>query len=334
MVSSTTSEISNKDHTCEDYTIGWICVHVKQQTAAIMMLDERHPDIDKKSNDPITYTLGSMGLHNVVIGCLPLDWGGSDAAATIAVWMTNTFPCIKLCLIVGLGSGIPNKVRLGDVVVGIPHNGSASVVEGQMDGSKGCKRAAEMGHPPSILLSALTKLKTIHEIEGSRVPEYLSKIKENKRLAQIYLVSDMLRDPLFGRDGPEMTDKLKSELGKTEPIRNATPELEDPEIHYGLIASTSRPIRDQAAYERLDSTFGGRLPLCVETEASGLMCNFPALVIRGISEYTGEWHDDYKDWQGPAAAVAAAYGKEVLSVLPRAEVERVPTIQSLGPSVF
>jgi hypothetical protein len=49
-------------------------------------------------------------------------------------------------------------------------------------------------------------------------------------------------------------------------------------------------------------------------EAAGLMNDFPCLVIRGICDYA----DSHKNntWQPYAAATAAAYAKEVLSVIP------------------
>ncbi|KAI1358273.1 nucleoside phosphorylase domain-containing protein [Xylaria arbuscula] len=334
MPSSIPSAVSSRTYTCDDYTIGWICVHVKQQTAAIMMLDEAHSDIEKTSNDPITYNLGSMGRHNVVIACLPLGWSSSNAAATVAVRLTTTFPCIKLCLLVGLGSGIPHRVRLGDVVVGTPDRGFPGVVEWQVDRNNEGRKTAEMGDPPISLLSALTKLKTINEINGSKLPIYLNKIKEHKKLSQIYTVSDMLRDPLAKKDRVGTTDVLKSKLEETELTQSANMKLGDPEIHYGLVASTTLLIRDKDAYDCLDKTIDGRDLLCVETEASGLICNFPGLVIRGICDYAGESQDTYKGWQGPAAAAAAAFGKEILSVLPSAQLELLPTIKSLGPSVF
>ncbi|KAJ5777337.1 hypothetical protein N7520_000583 [Penicillium odoratum] len=48
-------------------------------------------------------------------------------------------------------------------------------------------------------------------------------------------------------------------------------------------------------------------------EAAGLMDNFPCLVIRGICDYSDSHKN--KQWQDYAAATAAAYGKELLSVV-------------------
>jgi hypothetical protein len=63
---------------------------------------------------------------------------------------------------------------------------------------------------------------------------------------------------------------------------------------------------------------------CVEMEAAGLMNKFPCLVIRGICDYA----DSYKnnDWQGYAAAVAAAFAKELLLVTSINYVDSSPTV--------
>ena len=57
--------------THDAYTVGWVCALPKEQTAAIAMLDERHPNLSKPLNDPISYTLRSIYGRNIVIACLP-----------------------------------------------------------------------------------------------------------------------------------------------------------------------------------------------------------------------------------------------------------------------
>lgn len=54
--------------------------------------------------------------------------------------------------------------------------------------------------------------------------------------------------------------------------------------------------------------------LCFEMEAAGLMNLLPCLVIRGICNYSDSHKN--KKWQGYAALTAAAYAKELLSVVP------------------
>ena len=69
-------------------------------------------------------------------------------------------------------------------------------------------------------------------------------------------------------------------------------------------------MRHSATRERLRKELD---VLCFEIEA-GLIDDFPCLLVRGICDYA----DSHKNklWQGYAAATAAAYAKELLSVIP------------------
>jgi hypothetical protein len=62
--------------------------------------------------------------------------------------------------------------------------------------------------------------------------------------------------------------------------------------------------------------------LCVEIEAASLIDSFPYSVIRGIYDYTDSHKN--KKWQPYAAATAAAYMKELLSIIPAQEVTKIP----------
>src|ERR1700709_746877 len=70
--------------------------------------------------------------------------------------------------------------------------------------------------------------------------------------------------------------------------------------------------------------------LCFEMEAAGLMDHFPCLVVRGICDYADSHKN--KQWQEYAAATAAAYAKEILSVIPRTQITKTPTVTTT-PSI-
>ena len=70
--------------------------------------------------------------------------------------------------------------------------------------------------------------------------------------------------------------------------------------------------------DRVSAQLGG--VLCFDREAAGLMNSFPCLVIRGICDYADSHKN--KKWQPYAAGIAAAYAKELLSVIPPADVEK------------
>lgn len=313
--------------THDDYTVGWICTISKELTAATAMLDHRHADLPKPPSDQNTYTLGSIGSHNIVIACLPKGKPGTNSAATIVTQMVNTFPSIKFGLLVGIGSGIPPKVRLGDVVVSTPTAQYPGVVQYDMGKVKEGKfeRIGSLNHPPKSLLTALTKLETENDLEGSRIPEYLEELKAKyPRLALKYSKPDSLKDVLFRanyshihkcdtygysiQDGDEGFDDENPcrDCDKAQIIKRQPREML---VHYGLIASGNQLVADAAIRDKIRKELDGNV-LCIEMEAAGLMDSFPCVVIRGICDYADSHNSEI--WQKHAAAIAAAYAKELL----------------------
>lgn len=314
----------------------------KEQTAATAMLDERHPDLPKPANDQNTYILGSLGNHDIVIACLPKGKIGTTSAATVVTQMVSTFPSIKIGLMVGIGGGIPPKVRLGDIVVSTPVGQYPGVVQWDFGKAKeGGKfeRIGSLNNPPRSLLTALTKLETEHEMTGSKVPEYLTELKKRwPRLAPKYLRSDGLKDMLFkanynhvnesGANKDIVSDDINGDEEETcrycdraQVIGRKPREMR---AHYGLIASGNQVIKDADFREKVCRSLGGNI-LCVEMEAAGLMDTFPCLVIRGICDYA----DSHKNkiWQEHAAAIAAAFAKELLGYIQLSDIDRERTIR-------
>jgi nucleoside phosphorylase len=334
----------------EDYSVGWICALPKEQTAATAMLDERHADLPKLTRDANTYTLGSIGPHNVVIACLPKGQYGTNSAANVAAFMIRTFPSIKIGLMVGIGGGVPPKVRLGDVVISTPTGQYPGVVQwdfGKETQEEGFVRTGALSNPPGALLTALAKLETKHELTGSKIPEFLEELKAKfPRLAKKYLKSDKLQDFLFQTDYVHIKEPFSNmnsegptggmvEVFVDEELEEGSDEDGDPcqfcdkskiikrrrrsfRVHHGLIASGNKVIKDGLLREKLNSALGGEV-LCFETEAAGLMNNFPCLVIRGICDYCDSHKNDA--WQEHAAAVAAAFAKELLGCVQPSDFE-------------
>ncbi|KAL6410262.1 uncharacterized protein AUP68_06677 [Ilyonectria robusta] len=100
----------------------------------------------------------------------------------------------------------------------------------------------------------------------------------------------------------------------------------DTTVHYGLVASGNQVIKDAAFRDKLNEDLGGQV-LCVEMEAAGLMNNFPCIIIRGICDYA----DSHKNhsWQEYAAAVAAAFAKELLEYVQPSDVDRERTAKDI-----
>ncbi|KAF3934704.1 hypothetical protein ABW20_dc0105650 [Dactylellina cionopaga] len=327
-----------------DYTVGWVCALPKEQTAAIAMLDQIHDlELPTPPNDQNSYTLGSIGKHNVVIACLPKGKSGTVSAAVVAVQMVNTFPNIKIGLMVGIGGGVPKKqVRLGDVVVSTPTDTFSGVVQwdlGSAENGDAFKRTGALNSPPKSLLTALGKLETEHELHGSKISEYLDELRNKfPRLASSYLKTENFEDVLFkanyshiakvpaNEDDDYDSDEYEEEeeeescrlCDKTKTIKRKP---RDMKIHYGLIASGNRDIKDAVLRDQINKNLDGNV-LCIETEAAGLLDDFPCIIIRGICDYADSHKDSYKNWQEYAAAVAAGFAKELLGCIKASDVER------------
>ncbi|KAM5376321.1 hypothetical protein ACJZ2D_005543 [Fusarium nematophilum] len=85
-------------------------------------------------------------------------------------------------------------------------------------------------------------------------------------------------------------------------------------IHYGKVAPGNQVMTHGETQDRLAHELGA---ICFEMEAAGLVdANLACLVVRGIGDYA----DSHKNnqWRGyaAAAAAAAAYTKELLSIIP------------------
>ena len=313
--------MSRRSLSRHDYTVGWVCALPKERVAATAMLDERFADLPNLPDDENAYTLGSMCGHNVVIVCLPLGELGTSPASAVAMSMIHAFPSIKFGLMVGIGGGVPPCVRLGDIVVSTPVYEYPGVVQwdlGIAQQETGFRRIGSLNNPPVLLQTALTKLMTEHEMEGSSIPRLLDELKVKwPKLAPKYLRSNDLEDVLFVPDYLHVQsittasgDTTKSACHACEITRSVKREPRGMEIHYGLIASGNQVIKDGILRNKVNERLGGNV-LCFEMEAAGLMNRFPCIVIRGICDYCDS-HKNYL-WQEHAAAVGAAFAKELLS---------------------
>jgi nucleoside phosphorylase len=65
----------------------------------------------------------------------------------------------------------------------------------------------------------------------------------------------------------------------------------EPQIHYGLIASGNQVMKNSQTRDRLAKEHG---ILCFEMEAAGLMNQLPSLVIRGMCDYADSHKN--KEW--------------------------------------
>ncbi|KAK4068998.1 hypothetical protein Trihar35433_5577 [Trichoderma harzianum] len=276
-----------------NYTVGW----------------QARP-LARKEGDPNTYTFGRVAEHNVVIACLPASQYGTNNAATVASNMSRSFSFITIRLMVGIGGGVPDggiDIRLGDVVVG---NEVMQYDLGKVLPDGHFQRTGRITTPPHTILTAVSKLQADHESAPSRIPSILLDMLDRNEQMTSY-ARPSLPDRLFChtyKHTQEMDSCERCSL--SEVLERPHREAAKPRIHYGKIASGNQVVKDGETRAKMAEELG---IICFEMEAAGLH-DFPCLAIRGICDYSDSHKN--KAWQKYSAAVAAAYAKELLSVIP------------------
>lgn len=320
----------------EDYTVAWICPLEVEQIAALEMLEEEHHRLPQPANDHNVYNLGSINGHNVVVAGLHTT--GNCSAATVVAQMRGTFPQLRFGLLVGIGGGVPvntdaGPIRLGHIVVSKPvgqHSGAVQYDHGKAEADTFI-RTGFLAPPPNVLLNAARE----SEVRRRRSSEdplvtHLRRIDTSKRGLRNYnrpsSDQDHLYEPSYVHvDREKSCKKCGCEAG--ERVDRSTDDSDDENIyeeddnwltvHRGTIASGELVMRDG---RQRDTLAQSDKILCFEMEAAGALNDFPCLVVRGISDYSDSHKND--KWHGYAAAVAAAYARELFYHMPVDEVKQ------------
>ncbi|KAL7897410.1 nucleoside phosphorylase domain-containing protein [Trichoderma sp. TUCIM 5745] len=295
----------------DDYTVGWVCALPTELSAAIYMLDKRHPDLKQPRGDFNAYVLGKI------------ERTGTASTATVAAQMISSFPNIRLGIMVGIGSGIPQKVQLGDVVISTPVNDQPGVLQWDMDiaEDKGFIQTGSLNPQGKPLLESLAKL------EAEQTETYITAMKYLRQVPKGYFQTpqpkDIAYDSSYQHIGGDNCSQCNEEMAMKRDLKSQ----ERYKLQFGLVASGNQVIKSAEQRDKLYRQFEDIL--CIETELAGLMNDFSCIVVRGISDYA----DSHKTiaWQEYAAAAAAVYAKIFLEILPVCELDKLESVKSLTP---
>ena len=318
----------------KQYTVGWICAIPTESVAACLFLDKEHVGrLDHLSaNDSNDYTLGEMSGHNVVIAVMPDGEYGQTSATGVIKDMLNSFPNIRVGLMIGVGGGAPtakHDIRLGDVVVSSPQDGTGGVYQydfGKLIQGHEFHHTGFLNQSSTLVRTAVNGLKTQYKRKGHKIKEAIRAVlDDNPRLRKEFDHPGEDKDRLYRSNVIHNAAREEpcEELCGSQPTQiverqGRTTEEDNPAIHHGIVASGSSLMKDAMIRDTLARDKG---VMCFEMEAVGLMNHFPCLVIRGICDYSDSHKN--KRWQGYAAMTAAAYAKDLLTrmVLSRVEQE-------------
>lgn len=306
----------------DSYTVAWICALEEEYLCACRMLDEEFngPETSEDSDDNL-YVYGRIAKHYVVIGCLPAGRYGTNSAARVARDMVRTFPHLRFALMVGIGGGAPtprNDIRLGDVVVSQPKEGSGGVIQydlGKLEDGR-FQKTGQLNAPPEKLLGVIPEMRRLHndKKKPDRLAEHLQRLDDMEDY-QRPSVDRLYTTDYLHVDGDNCSEcDLHSVVDRPERQNHRALY-----VHYGNIASGNSVLKNAIVRDTLAKDLD---ILCFEMEAAGLMNNVPCLVIRGICDYCDSHKND--DWHKYAALAAATYARELLLILRPQRVDTMP----------
>lgn len=306
-----------------DYKVAWICPLEVEQIAAMEMLDEEHAALPKSPADHNVYSLGSINSHNIVIA--GLHQPGNCPAATVVAQMRITFPNLRFGLLVGIGGGVPletddGMIRLGHVVVSKPAGGHSGALQYDHGKAKNghFERTGTLAPPPAVLLNAAQALAVQRaRLDVDSVQQNVLRVDATRRGLRRFKYPGGEHDYLFPSN--YVHQHQGAPCATTCDLSKRIPRASDDNdtlitVHRGNIASGELVVKDAILRDTLAQQHG---LLCFEMEAAGAIADFPCLVVRGISDYCDSHKNDL--WHGYAAAVAAAYARQLFFHLPADE---------------
>ena len=304
-----------------DYSVAWICALPLEMTAARAVLDEEHLPICTSSGDENVYVLGSISGHNVIMTCLPDGVYGTTSAALVAKDICLTFPSITMPLLVGIGGGVPQSgydIRLGDVVVSTPTSEHPAIIQydyGKTEAAGVLVPKGTTNKPASSLLRAVASLRSKHQLEPSKISSYISQVLcSSKEAAELFACPGSELDVLYPVGCEHVHEgAFCGDCGPVRSIARPVRKNQDPMVFYGTIASGNQVVKHGRTRDRIAQDEKHAM-LCFEMEAAGVIDVLPCLVIRGICDYCDAYK--HKRFQNYASIAAAAYAKELLTIIP------------------
>lgn len=181
------------------------------------------------------------------------------------------------------------------------------------------KIESHLNKPPKVLSKAIELLQSNHDFGEGKMMQYIEEValkSINHPALRDYRFPGRNLDQMFRPDYRHSSGEDCSTCDAAQLEKRLSRVLDDPVVHYGLIASGNAVMRSAERRDELRDAWG---VLCFEMEAAGLMDDFPCIVVRGICDYS----DDHKHklWQPYSAVAAAAYAKDILGVVQPREVE-------------
>lgn len=234
--------------------------------------------------------------HRLILVLLPKM--GNDFSSIISTKLQENIPSIKDIIICGIAGGVPQRVRLGDVVVS-----TEGIVEYDYGRNRdfGEFELKEESQECSLFLKEAVEYYKAQEILfGNQLMFHLERLTKNKQFAR----------PQITQEAPY----LKDINGKYSQLNRKV--KTDISVHYGKIGSSNSVQRNPDKRDLLYERYG---VYAIEMESGGVNHSTKLkgngyLAIRSICDYCDESKN--KEWQNYSAAVAAAYTIALIESIP------------------
>ncbi|KAJ5753069.1 Disease resistance protein [Penicillium odoratum] len=229
--------------------------------------------------------------------------------------MRMTFPNIKYGLLVGIGGGVPTTtehgmIRLGHVVVSEPtgvHSGAIQHDHGKAK-SGHFERKGFLAPPPTALLNAAREVAVRRQrMDYDPIWKNMERIQTSRRALRRFKSPGAAHDHLYPSNYTHSQQGLSCEEGGCDPRQRIEPSTDEEDgsfisVHRGTIASGELVVKDAEMRDDLAQEHG---VLCFEMEAAGALTD--------------------SHWHGYAAAVAAAFARQLFFHMSIEEAHRNPS---------
>lgn len=270
----------------------------------------------------------------------------------------NTFPNIKITLLVGIGGGVPRQlpqdpledIYLGDVVIGWPGmvrrplfnmisvggrwmdsssvdqwSKQSSLPSAEIEGEIWLRTFSLIpdliSQPDWHLTQALDIMVSNHDVGQTDFSKSIARLQKLPKFASRRSDEDRLFQPTYKHEGDYYSGC--SHCIPKHLVQRPERAVARPDglfkFHQGTIASGGAVIQDGEMRDRLSRQCNDAR--CLEMEAVGVNLNSRCLVIRGLADYADSHENDV--WKYVAAGNAAALAKEFLLTIKASDLREL-----------
>jgi nucleoside phosphorylase len=164
--------------------------------------------------------------------------------------LTRTFPSVKWRFLVGIAGGVPgpkHDIGLGDAVVSMPDGTYGGVILYDLgrDTDDGFQLKGFLHPPPAPLKSTVQLMRSEHLVTENKICKFLLEMMTRSSRLSIYQRPSSDFDILFDTNNSHAANQPTcKDCDKRNIVLRSPRHFSETEIHYGLIASGDRIVKD------------------------------------------------------------------------------------------